>query len=167
MNEIKIMNYKLQWIEIEPFQHYTFSTLETLYKEIDNGFILLFQHNELFTGIIGNGKVNWLTDEKPEDDLKTWQKIHIFNEISETLLLRKGKVLTIRKRTDKNISVTKKDNYLPFYDTSFLLRPVVGLPLKKIEKGKYMLVSRNYIDFNEMGQAGIVDSRLLCLKLIK
>lgn len=162
MNNNNICKYTLQYVKSET-DTCSFVTLDDIAKKIQNGHILLFQHNQILVGKIENGIINnWLSGEKPDVDIRSYQKIYAINVDCEINLRSRGGKLIGRIREDAEINENEQQGFAPFYDTRMPLRPVIGKLLRASESEKYMIVTRNYIGFNEAtGQAGIVDSRMI------
>lgn len=128
----------------------------TLASDLQNGYIVLWQYHGVFVGIISNGNITW--QKIPEADDKHIERIRAFNESMEYHFWRSSSGLVGRLRTD----TTNAKMQGLCVDTAMLLRGVAVRQLSQSEEDeKWYLTTRNYIDYNEIGQAGYVDSRFL------
>ncbi|MCW5907197.1 MAG: hypothetical protein KIS94_05020 [Chitinophagales bacterium] len=128
----------------------------TLANDLQNGYIVLWQYHGVFAGIISNGTITWC--KQPETEDKHIERIRAFNESKEYHFWRSSSGLVGRLRTDSN--ATNGDTLCA--DTAMLLRSVIVRQLgNSKEEEKWFITTRNYIDYNEIGQAGYVDSRFL------
>ncbi|MBK9270721.1 MAG: hypothetical protein IPM48_03920 [Saprospiraceae bacterium] len=134
----------------------TWSGLDTLASDLKNGHLLLWQYHGVFVGSITNGKISW--QKTPETNAKHIERIRAFNESKEYHFWRNVSGLMGRLRTDIDGSKGEK----LYVDTNMLLRGVIvrQLPISK-EGEKWYITTRNYIEYNEIGQAGFVDSRFV------
>lgn len=134
----------------------------TLASDLQNGYIVLWQYHGVFVGIISNGNITW--QKIPEADDKHIERIRAFNESKEYHFWRSNGILKGRLRVDEDSGETL------CVDTAMLLRSVVANQLKLLDaelaaSNNIQIKTRNYIDYNETGQAGYVDSRFL--KIVK
>lgn len=143
-------------------QTYAKVELDSIASEIKDGYIVFWQFNKILTGKILNGIINWLS-EKPDSDLNThFYELRAFNNDMEIRLWRNEKNEIVgRKRIDHDIKDEETEGYLPITEPKMLLRGVVGQYLKTNSNDEYAVVTRQYIDFNEIGQAGYIDYRFV------
>lgn len=137
---------------------------QTVWKSVGEGWAVLWQYHQVFTGKIEGGKINWLNENKPEPEDIHLFRLRAFNEIEEYHFWRSGQIIKGRSRRDDT-----DGEIAEFIDTQMILRSIVALPLteKKAlktqkDKKEIRLLSRNYIAYHpQTFQAGYVDSRFL------
>lgn len=134
------------------------SGLESIFKSIHNGWAVLWQHHNVFTGKVTNGMVHWLEGE-PELEDTHLVRLRAFNEDVEYHFWRSGQEIRGRLRSDGSGDQTE------YIDTAMIVRSVVAKPLKSQQKfalGDISICTRNYIGYNaDTCQAGYVDSRFV------
>jgi len=145
---------------------YQFSSLEGIADELEKGFIILWQHHGVFAGEIENKQITWLyeNNEGPKvydkDQEEHVLRVRAFDENKEYHIWRSSQGLKARLRDDTAGEETRQ-----YVETSMVLRGVIAKPLKTLEKynnNKTLFIkTRNYIHYNEIGQAGYVDSRFV------
>lgn len=136
------------------------ATLQELATELENGWVVFWQHHQIALGKIENTQIEWLT-EAPIEGEDHLMRVRAFNEAVEYHFWRSGKQIKGRKRVD---SLTEpKDTSC--VDTKMMLRSELAKPLKSIlgEKPNLAVLTRNYIGYEnpEVPQAGYVDSRFV------
>lgn len=134
-------------------------SIEVTAKNIDQGFIVLWQHHAIFIGVIEDGKVHWIDESQPVEDDSHIARLRAFNETQEYHFWRSGGQIKGRLRTDA------EGDTQAIVDTQMVLRGVVAKNLfKKLranEKDTIFIQTRNYIEKNEIGQTGYTDNRFL------
>jgi hypothetical protein len=138
----------------------TWEGVNAISEEISQGFVLLWQHHAIFSGVVESGEVSWLNDDKPVAGDEHFLRLRAFNEAKEYHFWRSGHELRGRLRID---SMGDEQEAI---DTQMLLRGVVGRPLQKanvsLAYDNLAVVTRNYIDYAEAThQAGFTDSRFV------
>lgn len=128
-------------------------------RQLMEGYIVLWQHHAIFTGVVVGGKVTWLNDE-PVAGEAHHVRVRAFNEAREYHFWRSGSKMQGRLRTDA------PGEGQEVVDTSMMLRGVVGQPLQKASNdlavNDLAVVTRNYIGHDETTQqVGYVDSRFI------
>ena len=136
--------------------------VNTIAKNLSDGYIVLWQHHGVFAGEIINGEINWTNKEVIENDKDHIVRIRAFNPTTEYHIWRSGKDLKGRKRIDEGEPVDEqnaKEGMTPFVKAEMVLRSIVTQQLNSYSK----IVTRNYINhFDENNfQAGYVDSRFV------
>ncbi len=138
--------------------------IEAITKHMNQGFIILWQHHAIFTGVIEAGKLHWLNESQPIEDDSHIIRLRAFNKTQEYHFWRSGVQIKGRLRTDA------EGNAQDIVDTEMVLRGVVATKLFKemraTERDTILIKTRNYIEVNELGQAGYVDSRFLDFDLV-
>jgi len=145
-----------------------FSSLEEIYKDIEKGYIILWQYHAVFVGNIQQEQCNWLSKEKPIIDEIHIVRLRAFNQSKEWHIWKSGSKLLCRKREETQVQDKEENGAQCFIDTSMVLRTVIAAPLieyelfKVNEKEKLCIKTRNYIDFDKAtNQAGYIDSRFV------
>lgn len=134
--------------------------LEVVTQEINNGYVVLWQHHAVFTGQIDKGAIQWLNDENLVSDDEHIVRLRAFNEEEEYYFWRTSDGIRGRLRKD-----SEAEGEAEVIDTQMVLRSVVAKPLKKAnvdlaEAKTIAVLTRNYID-PEANQASYIDSRFL------
>jgi len=139
-----------------------FECVEKLAESIGNGFIILWQHHEIFVGEIKNKEIEWCDNKSMiKDDLfiNHFVQLRAFDETKEFYFWKTAHEIKGRLREDGMDD--SKD--VPFIKSDLVLREVIANQLLKLDKYKgksnLKVITRNYI--NEEGQAGYVDSRFV------
>lgn len=141
-------------------------SMEAIAPQIGEGYIVLWQHHSIFTGVVEGGKVTWLNDTQPVSGDEHLVRVRAFNEAREYHFWRSGGTLQGRLRTDA------PGGSQEIVDTYMMLRGVVGKALQKaspdLAANDLAVVTRNYIAYDETThQAGYVDSRFVTFKPFK
>lgn len=159
--------YTVNYVASDVIDYQDFNDLKILAKDIENGYIVLCQHHGIFTGEILGGNLLWLREglhEKEMHEHLVWMRV--FNPVKEYYFWRIGNEIKGRLRVD-GVEQQKESNGLTaFVDAEMVLRGVVADALikkssQKIDKKILHIETRNYIGYNEYGQAGYVDSRFV------
>jgi CRISPR-associated protein (TIGR03984 family) len=160
-------------------------------KEVDKGYIVCWLDYAVLFGIIQSGEIKFYNNELPDFN-KYLQKLRVFNEKKELYIWRSGNKFKFRYREDldsnKNgemveyidadqvmygskfeikdefIEVSEKRGIRYIVPKEFIGNSSIE-DLNKNEK-RLVLHTRNYIGYNEIGQAGFVDSRFLKISVI-
>ncbi len=135
-------------------------SMKAIAQQIGEGYIVLWQHHAIFTGVVEGGRVTWMNDTQPVTGDEHLIRVRAFNEAKEYHFWRSGGKIQGRLRTD-----TPGDGH-EVVDTSMMLRGVLGKPLQEASNdlavNDLMVVTRNYIGHDETTQqAGYVDSRFV------
>ncbi|MDK2839944.1 MAG: hypothetical protein PWQ83_1516 [Thermosipho sp. (in: thermotogales)] len=159
--------------------------------EIQNGYVVCWLDYAVLFGIIRNGEIKFYNNESPDFN-RYLQKLRIFNENEELYIWRSGNKFKFRYREDldsnKNGEMVEyidadqvmygskfeiKDEFIEVYEKRgiryIVPKEFIGNNLiDDINNNKKRLVlhTRNYIGYNEIGQAGFVDSRFLKISVI-
>jgi CRISPR-associated protein (TIGR03984 family) len=159
-------------------------------KEIKNGYIVCWLDYVVLFGIVKDGEIKFHNNESPDFN-RYLQKLRIFNEKEELYIWRSRNKFKFRYRkdeTDEGEGIIEyidakqimygnkfhvKDGFIEVYEDRgiryFLPKEFIDSNLiEKLDKNKNRLVlhTRNYIGYNEIGQAGFVDSRFLKISVI-
>ncbi|KAA5805720.1 type III-D CRISPR-associated protein Csx19 [Thermoanaerobacterium thermosaccharolyticum] len=160
-------------------------------EEIENGYAVCWLDYAVLFGIIQNGKVKFYDNELP-DFKKYLQKLRVFNEKKEIHIWRSGNKFRFRSREDEDsdgegtkieyidaqqIMYGNKfevnDAFIEVYEDRgiryIVPKEFIGNnSIEELNKNENRLVlhTRNYIDYNEIGQASFVDSRFLKISVI-
>lgn len=174
-NGLDLKNIKSETFPIEEFE---FKEFESKVKEYfkDNGLFIVYLDYKVIIGKYENNDFIACGNEKFEP--KYIQKIRVFNKNKELLLYRSEGKLKGRIRVD-NIAATDCDiieaDQVIFGTTAnvskgfTLITETRGteiiLPYEESSvdenQNRTKIKTRNYIDYNELGQAGYVDSRFV------
>lgn len=155
-------------------------------KEVDKGYIVCWLDYAVLFGIIQSGEIKFYNNELPDFN-KYLQKLRVFNEKKELYIWRSGNKFKFRYREDgvsdedgeiveyidadqvmygskfevkdEFIEVSEKRGIRYIVPKEFIGNSSIE-DLNKNEK-RLVLHTRNYIGYNEIGQAGFVDSRFL------
>ncbi|MEZ4829279.1 MAG: CRISPR-associated protein Csx19 [Bacteroidia bacterium] len=138
----------------------TWESIEAMARQLGKGYVLLWQHHAIFTGVIEAGKITWLNDTQPVMGGEHLVRVRAFNETQEYHFWRSSGKMLGRLRTDTSGEGQE------VVDTSMMLRGVVGKPLQKarpeLAVKDLAVVTRNYIAYdNTTTQASYVDSRFV------
>ncbi|MBX2929799.1 MAG: hypothetical protein KF852_18340 [Saprospiraceae bacterium] len=138
-------------------------SIEAIAQRIGEGYIILWQHHAISTGLIEGGKIHWRSEAKPVMDDAHLLKIRAFNEVREYYFWRSSDGMRGRLRSDEDGEVQD------FLDAKMMLRSVVGKPLQKVRhdlvSNQLTLITRNYIGYDrDTYQAGYVDSRFVAFQ---
>jgi hypothetical protein len=154
--------------------HYPFTSLEDITTELGSGYIVLWQYHSIFVGKVEHGLVRWLSTkgEQPENEQKHIVRLRAFNEDREYHIWRSDDRLEGRLREDKVIGRSNMETEaIPTVDTCMVLRGVVGELLASSREFENMeklhIQTRNYVGYNDIGQAGYEDSRFVSIKTDK
>jgi len=184
--EIKTIHSKVEAKETD-------NNIEEVIKEIEkiqNGYIVCWLDYAVLFGTVQSGKIKLYNNELPDFN-KYLQKLRVFNEKEGLYIWRSGDKFKFRYREDGvSEEVGKKIEYIDaeqiMYGSRFEnkgdfievseergIRYIV--PEKFIEnnliddinnnKKRLVLHTRNYIGYNEIGQAGFIDSRFLNISI--
>ncbi|WP_029689279.1 CRISPR-associated protein Csx19 [Thermoanaerobacter sp. A7A] len=160
-------------------------------KEVDKGYIVCWLDYAVLFGIIQSGEIKFYNNELPDFN-KYLQKLRVFNEKKELYIWRSGNKFKFRYREDgvsdedgeiveyinadqvmygskfevkdEFIEVSEKRGIRYIVPKEFIGNSSIE-DLNKNEK-RLVLHTRNYIGYNEIGQAGFVDSRFLKISVI-
>jgi CRISPR-associated protein (TIGR03984 family) len=153
-------------------------------QQLSEGYIVLWQHHAIFTGVIEGGNTTWLNDSQPVSGDEHFVRVRAFNEAKEFHFWKTGGNIQGRLRTD----APGEDQEI--IDASMMLRGVVGKLIQKPDAdqkpaqlfsgaghvvGKLIqksdadlavsdlaVVTRNYIAYDSTTQqAGYLDSRFV------
>jgi len=155
--------YKVLHVQTES-NHYPYHSLDAIGTALKEGYIILWQHHAIFAGSIKNEEIKWLSaGAAPERETRHIVRLRAFNEKQEVHVWRSGSELKGRWRED-NPAI--HETLCPVVDTAMILRGIiaeslVGLSDEYKKTGFLRINTRNYIGYNEMGQAGYVDSRFV------
>lgn len=160
-----------------------FSELEKFLSEnfSANGFVIVYLDYKVLIRKFENGKII-LSEEEPFNP-EFIQKLRLFNNMQELFIWRTGGKWNARLRTDEEgadvyvveanqlLFGTKSEDIgkgftkltedrgteiiLPFKDKDF------SKEFKKNERNRLKIKTRNYIYYNEFGQAGYADCRIV------
>lgn len=160
-------------------------------NEFDKGYIVCWVDYAVLFGIVQSGEIKFYNNELPDFN-KYLQKLRVFNEKRELYIWRSEDKFKFRYREDE---VSDKDGetveYIDaeqvMYGSKFEVkdefievsekrgiryivpREFIGNnsieDLNKNEK-RLVLHTKNYIGYNEVGQAGFIDSRFLRISVI-
>jgi hypothetical protein len=147
--KIEACNSKVETIEFQSF--------DEVLQEFGDGYAVLWQHHDVFIGIIVQNKINWANDKKPESDFKKHLvRLRVFNKNGEHHFWRTGDKINGRLRID-----TEGDD-VSYVDTSMNLRGVAGEQVQKLNGNthSYFIKTHNYLNSGNE-QAGYVDSRFV------
>jgi len=160
-------------------------------KEVDKGYIVCWLDYAVLFGIIQSGEIKFYNNELPDFN-KYLQKLRVFNEKKELYIWRLGNKFKFRYREDgvsdedgkivEYINADQvmygskfevKDEFIEVYEKRgiryIIPKEFIGNNLiDDINNNKKRLIlhTRNYIGYNEIGQAGFVDSRFLKISII-
>ena len=136
---------------------------EPIWKDIKEGYAVLWQHHMVFTGQITNGHIQWLNKlEEPENGEEHLVRLRAFNENQEYHFWRSEQEIKGRLRQDGG-----EGEEMEYIDTKMIIRSVVALPLRMgipewAEKNDIRLLARNYVGHHpETFQIGYIDSRFV------
>ena len=160
-------------------------------KEVDKGYIVCWLDYAVLFGIIQSGEIKFYNNELPDFN-KYLQKLRVFNEKKELYIWRSGNKFKFRYREDgvsdedgeiveyidadqvmygskfevkdEFIEVSEKRGIRYIVPKEFIGNSSIE-DLNKNEK-RLVLHTRNYIGYNEIGQAGFADSRFLKISVI-
>lgn len=162
-------------------------------KKISNGYIVCWLDYKVLFGIIQSDEIKFYDNELPDFN-KYLQKLRIFNEKEELYIWRSENKFKFRFRKDEVCEEGKQTEYIDaqqiMYGNSFedkgdfievsekkgiryiVPREFIGnINIEELSnsegKNRLVLYTRNYIGYNEVGQAGFVDSRFLKISVIK
>ncbi|MCW5925082.1 MAG: hypothetical protein KIS77_22390 [Saprospiraceae bacterium] len=133
---------------------------DAIAQQLSEGYIVLWQHHAIFTGVIEGGNTTWLNDIQPVSGDEHLFRVRAFNEAKEFHFWKTGGNIQGRLRTDA------PGEGQEIVDASMMLRGVVGKLLQKahadLAVSDLAVVTRNYIDYDAATQqAGYVDSRFV------
>ena len=160
-------------------------------KEVDKGYIVCWLDYAVLFGIIQSGEIKFYNNELPDFN-KYLQKLRVFNEKKELYIWRSGNKFKFRYRED---GVSDEDGEIVeyidadqvMYGSKFEVKDefievsekrgiryivpkefIGNSSVEELNKNGKRLVlhTRNYIGYNEIGQAGFVDSRFLKVQVI-
>ena len=160
-------------------------------KEVDKGYIVCWLDYAVLFGIIQSGEIKFYNNELPDFN-KYLQKLRVFNGKKELYIWRLGNKFKFRYREDgvsdedgeivEYINADQvmygskfevKDEFIEVYEKRgiryIIPKEFIGNNLiDDINNNKKRLIlhTRNYIGYNEIGQAGFVDSRFLKISII-
>jgi CRISPR-associated protein (TIGR03984 family) len=160
-------------------------------KDVGKGYIVCWHDYAVLFGTVQNGEIKFYNNESP--DLNRYlQKLRIFNENKELYIWKSGGKLKYRYRedvvSDENGEIVEyidadqvmygskfedKGNFIEVSEKRgiryIVPKEFIGNNLiDDINNNKKRLIlhTRNYIGYNEIGQAGFVDSRFLKISVI-
>jgi len=159
-------------------------------EKIQNGYIVCWLDYTVLFGTVQSGKIKLYNNELPDFN-KYLQKLRVFNEKEELYIWRSGDLFKFRYREDgvseeegKKIEYidaeqimhgSRFENKGDFIEVSEERGIRYIVPEKFIEnnliddinnnKKRLVLHTRNYIGYNEIGQAGFIDSRFLNISI--
>lgn len=100
--------------------------------------------------------------ESKNYDLKFLVRLRVFDANEEWHIWRTAAGLMGRHRNDEAVENGLEEQ--PFVDTDMKVRGVIAKQMPNSNDSETWYVkTRNYIDYNEIGQAGYVDSRFLII----
>ena len=138
----------------------TWTALQDLAKELEDGWVVFWQHHQIALGKIEHTQIEWLT-EAPIETEDHLVRVRAFNAGMEYHFWRSGKQIKGSKRVDR-LTEPKDTSCV---DTKMMLRAELAKPLKSIlgEKSSLAVLTRNYIGYDnpEVPQVGYVDSRFV------
>lgn len=160
-------------------------------KEFDEGYIVCWLDYAVLFGIIKNGEIKFYNNELPDFN-KYLQKLRVFNDQSELYIWRSGDKFKFRYREDGvsnedgekveyidadqvmyGSKFNPKDEFIEVSEKRGIRykvpRELIGnYSAEDLDNNKKRLVlhTRNYIGYNEIGQAGFIDSRFLRISVI-
>ena len=147
-------------------------------EETRKGYAVCWQHQSVTIGKILDGSLSFFTSEQPLYS-RHLIRMRLFNEISEYHIWKTGAQFNYRKRCDgEGDEVEYVAAIQPLWGTQIktnLTQPnwsciierrgiELIVPFSEISfKGdnRLSIVTRNYIGYNDIGQAGYIDSRFV------
>lgn len=167
---------------IIPYDKLSFGDFEDLQSKIEqlfnnDGYVTVYLNYEVLIGKFEGKNLIFYNNERFEP--KYLQKIRIFNENKELYLWKvsedifKGRLRVDNQGEEKNVidakqilwgtmAETLNDGWSKIYEErgTALIIPFDKLAIDNY-KQRIKINTRNYIDYNELGQAGYVDSRFV------
>ncbi len=158
-------------------------------NEVDKGYIVCWLDYAVLFGIIQSGEIKFYDNELP-DFTKYLQKLRVFNEKKELYIWRSRNKLKFKYREDEVYNkegeiVEHIDAEQVMYGSTFeaknkfieisekrgiryiVPKEFIGdKSIKELNNKRFVLHTRNYIGYNEIGQAGFIDSRFLKISII-
>ncbi|SHF27154.1 CRISPR-associated protein, TIGR03984 family [Thermoanaerobacter uzonensis DSM 18761] len=159
-------------------------------KDVGKGYIVCWLDYAVLFGTVQNGEIKFYNNESPNFK-KYLQKMRIFNEKEELYIWRSENKFKYRYRKE---DADAKENQIEYIDAKQIMygskfedkgnfievsekrgiryivpREFIGNnSIEDLNNNKKSLVlhTRNYIGYNEIGQAGFVDSRFLKISVI-
>jgi CRISPR-associated protein (TIGR03984 family) len=146
-------------------------------KFAENGLIVVWLNYSVLFGILKEGEKNFYQGQTP-DWGKHLIRLRVFNEQKELLIWKSNKNFKYRLRVDE-----PKGEETEFIDAKQIIWGTKSVPLdgvfSKIQEDRgvefiipfsnlnlsvnkrLVLITRNYLDYNEIKQVGIVDTRFV------
>ncbi len=168
--------------EAKPLGEHNFTDYQTLKKFLadnfkNNGFIVIYLDYAVLIRKFTDGKILFMKNENPFDPIYI-QKLRLFNKDKELFLWRTEGKWKARLRTDdtgESEMTLIEANQVLFGTTSKVENGFTSLTetrgteiilpftITGIDAGKnrIKIKTRNYIGYNELGQAGYVDCRFV------
>lgn len=165
------------------------SFIAKILKDFKSGLAACWLHQKILIGTIEDDRIFFEQQELP-DYIRDMVRIRIFNIDKEWHIWQSAAGFQARLREETMTGEQTNDDDTPFVDAEVILwgtrskdlgngfqevredrGTALSLPssLGLIEKGepykRFVVTTRNYIDYNEIGQAGYVDSRFVDIQL--
>ncbi|AEE14460.1 hypothetical protein Thena_0828 [Thermodesulfobium narugense DSM 14796] len=158
-------------------------------EKIQNGYVVCWLDYAVLFGTVQNGEIKFYNNESPNFN-RYLQKLRAFNEKKEIYIWRSGDKFRFRYREDEDSSGGDiKIEYIDaeqimsgsefkvkgeFIEVSekrgiryIISKEFIGnKSIEELNNKRLVLHTRNYIGYNEIGQAGFVDSRFLKISVI-
>jgi len=147
-----------------------FETTEKIANELINGWIIHWQHHNVFLGLIKDSIIHWNAEDKiikNGNDLSHFVRSRAFNKSTELHFWASNQSINGRRRIDSN------GNSTAVIDTNMVLRGqfsdayIKHTETKCFTNKRVIIKTRNYIEYNTIGQATYTDSRFLNIELIE
>jgi len=164
--------YKIETIQ-SSCRPYTWISLKNSLLIIANSEIILTQHHGVFTGTVKDGEVKWYTyagekgnnDTLPMHEDAHVMELRIFNKEEELYVWRENEQLKGRFRSDG------KGEVVDIVHVNMRLRSVVAKRLFETlgteREDKVGVRTRQYLDYDDLGQVKYTDIRFLEFKALK